>query len=76
MKARYTYHVEYYLDGEYEKPMSIDVIASSKIDAYRQAVYEIIPANDGRCPYGAWVSSVTYSNGNHKEFNAFCGKPY
>lgn len=76
MKARFTYHVEYLLNGSYEEARSVDVIASSKTEAYDKAVYEIIPEKEGRHPYGAWVASVTYANGNHKEFRTFCGNPY
>lgn len=76
MKARFTYHVEYLINGTYEEPRSIDVIASSKPDAYDKAVYEIIPEKEGRIPFSAWVASVTYANGNSKEFRTFCGNPY
>ena len=77
-KARHTYHIEYYLDGAYEQSTrSICVCASSKEEAWEKATYEIIPEKeDGKIPYGAWVSSVTYQNGNSKRFNTWCGKPY
>lgn len=66
---RFTYTVEYYLNGIYEDMKIIDVVASSKAEAYDKAVYETIPEKEGRIPYGAWVRSVTYKNGNHKVFN-------
>lgn len=50
----------------------IDVLASNKVEAYDKAVYEMLPEP----PYSAWVSSVTYNNGNYRRFNTFEGKPY
>lgn len=75
-KRTHTYHIEYYLNGAFEMPRSVCVVASSKAEAWDKAVYEIIPEKEGRHPYGAWVASVTYANGNHKEFRTFCGNPY
>lgn len=72
--ARQTYHVGFRMSGEW--PESIDVIASSKAEAYDVAVYEAIPKQYGELPYSAWVESVTYNNGNYKRFNTFEGKPY
>lgn len=54
----------------------VDVIAKSKAEAYDKAVYELIPAIEGELPYSAWVASVTYQNGNYREFNTFEGNPY
>ena len=54
----------------------IDVLAKNKEDAYDKAVYESIPNREGRLPYSAWVSSVTYNNGNYKKFNTHEGNPY
>ena len=70
----FTYHVVYRLIGEYFK--GVDVVASSKAVAYDKAVYETILKNEGELPYSAWVASVTYNNGNHKQFNTHEGKPY
>lgn len=72
--ARKTYHVGFRMIGE--EPKSIDVIASSKAEAYDVAVYDAIPKQYGELPYSAWVESVTYKNGNYKRFNTFEGKPY
>lgn len=76
MKKRFTYHVCYLLDGIYSEEKEIDVIASSKFEAYDLATYEKIPAKEGRIPYGSYVSSVTYANGNYKRFNNHIGDPY
>lgn len=73
MKA---YWVEYYLNGVHEEAKGLQVIAKNKVDAYDKATYEIIPEKEGRVPYSAWVSSVTYNNGNYKEFNTSSGNPY
>ena len=75
-KRTHTYHIEYYLNGAFEEQRSICVAASSKFEAWDKAVYEIIPEKDGRCPYSAWVASVTFQNGNYKTFNTSCGNPY
>lgn len=55
---------------------SIDVLAKNKAEAWEKAVYEEIPQKEGECPYSAWVSSVTYQNGNYRSFNNFEGNPY
>lgn len=52
------------------------VLAKNKIEAYEKAVFEEIPKIAGHVPYSVWVHSVTYNNGNYKEFNTFEGKPY
>lgn len=76
-KARHTYHIEYLMNSAVDMPKSVCVCASSKFEAWDKATYEIIPAKeDGHIPYGAWVASVTFQNGNYKTFNTFCGKPY
>ncbi len=70
------YTVEYKLwsEGEIKK---IYVSAKSKFEAYMKAYYEAIPAeNKGEVPYSAWVTAVTYQNGNYKEFNTFEGNPF
>ena len=71
MKA---YTVEYRIAGNEVK--SISFLAKNKFDAYDKAVYELIPQNEGETPYSAWVSSVTYQNGNCRYFNTFEGNPY
>lgn len=65
-----------YLEYQGSKESYICVLAPSKADAYDKAVYEEIPRLIGSQPYAAWVSSVTYNNGNYKEFNTFPGNPY
>ncbi len=72
MKA---YYIHYKL-SQYGEVHGIDILAKTKADAYDKAVYEAIPQKDGCSPYSAWVSSVTYSNGNCKRFNTFEGNPY
>lgn len=52
------------------------VLASSKEDAYEQATFCDIPHIEKAMPYSTWVYSVTYRNGNYKQFNTFEGKPY
>lgn len=69
----YTVGYRHYMH-EIEK--HIDVIASSKEEAYDRAVYEVIPETTGWYPYSAWVISVTYQNGNCKYFNTCDGLPY
>ena len=71
MKA---YTVEYRMVGNEVK--SISFLAKNKFDAYDKAVYELIPQKEGETPYSAWVSSVTYQNGNYRRFNTFEGNPY
>ena len=71
-----TYHI-CYLMSCYGSERELDVLANNKAEAYDKAVYEEIPrAEDGHYPYGAYVESVTYSNGNHKTFNTIIGNPY
>ena len=70
-----TYHVEYRL-YQFGEIKSIDVTAKSKAEAYRKALFEMIPELEQDNAYSAWVASVTYQNGNHREFNTFEGNPY
>lgn len=74
MARRSTYTVRFNLYGANRD--FVDVVASSKEEAYDKAVYEVIPKEFGEVPYSAWVDSVTYQNGNTKQFNTFEGKPY
>lgn len=74
MKRRSVYTVRYNLFGQ--KRQFVCVIAENKAQAYDIAVYEKIPEIEGEHPYSAWVSSVTYQNGNYREFNTFEGLPY
>lgn len=70
------YTVEYKMIRS-ELPRTIAVIASTKYDAWRKATYEDIPTKEGGAPYSAWVSAVTYQNGNYRHFNdTLEGKPY
>lgn len=72
MKAYYVKYKMYSAD----KAHGIQSPAENKIDAYEKAVYTLIPEKEGGIPYSAWVHSVTYNNGNYREFNTFEGKPY
>lgn len=76
MAGTHTYYIEYMLDGIYSEVKGIMVASTSKADAYDQAVYEAIPAKEGKHPWSAWVHSVTYQNGNYRTFNTFSGNPY
>lgn len=75
MKGTATYHVRY-RKYQYNLEEGVDVIASNKAEAYDRAVYEIIPDTEGVYPYSAWVSSVTYNNGNCHYFNTIEGYAY
>ncbi len=75
MKKNHAYYVRYKLYGCGEE-YGIDVLASSKEEAYDKAVYELIPKIDGESPYSAWVSSVTYNNGKCHHFNTCEGLAY
>ena len=70
-----TYFVEYKMYNA-DRIHGIQSPAENKIDAYEKAVYTLIPEKEGGIPYSAWVHSVTYNNGNYREFNTFEGKPY
>lgn len=78
MKA---YYVKYQLNGYWEKPQGVQVIANNKAEAYDKAVNEVIPQKhkdeeSKYYPYSAWVHSVTYNNGNVRYFNTCDGKAY
>lgn len=75
MKGSNAYWVKYRLH-EYAEEKGIDLLATSKADAYEKAVFEEIPKREGEIPYSAWVDSVTYQNGNQRFFNTNEGKPY
>lgn len=47
------------------------ILANNKADAYQKFM-----DSKGWTVYSAWVSSVTYQNGNCKWFNTFEGNPY
>ena len=72
MKAYYI-HYTMHQNGEVK---GIQAPAENKAEAYDKAVYELILKKEGSIPYSAWVSSVTYNNGNYKTFNTHEGKPY
>ena len=70
------YTVEYRMwsNGKVDR---VFVSAKNKFEAYMKAYYETIPnENEGELPYSAWVSAVTYQNGNYKTFNTHEGRPY
>ena len=71
MKHNHVYCV-HYKNHSADEVHLIDVLASSKAEAYDKAVYEKLP----EMPYSAWVSSVTYNNGNYRTFNTHEGNPY
>lgn len=69
------YYVKY-RKYQYSLEEGVSVIANNKAEAYDYATFEIIPDIEGICPYSAWVSSVTYQNGNCHYFNTSEGNPY
>ncbi len=73
--ARHAYCIRYKMHSA-DRVHLVDVVAGSKAEAYDIAVYEEIRKKEGSCPYSAWVSSVTYNNGNCRYFNTFEGNPY
>ena len=70
-----TYYVKYKMHDASDAK-GVCVAARNKADAHERAVYDEIPKIEGRCPYSAWVYSVTYNNGNYKKFNTCEGLPY
>lgn len=70
-----SYYIRYKMH-ETAEVKGLNVLAKTKKEAYDKAVYEEIPYYEGELPYCAWVSSVTYRNGNHTLFNTHEGKPY
>ena len=76
MKHNNMYTVHYKVNGSWEIAKSISVCASSKVDAYDKATYEIIPEIETHTPYSVWVADVTYQNGNCHCFNTCEGLPY
>lgn len=75
MTRRNVYTVGYQIRGDVSLDKRVDVIAGSKWDAYIEATYNKIPEVEGELPYCAWVKSVTYQNGNSRDFNTFPGNP-
>lgn len=71
-----TYNICYRMHKLSQGCRKVDVLAKNRFDAYEKAVYDVIPQIEGEAPYSAWVNSVTYNNGNHKEFDSYEGKPY
>lgn len=71
-KNNHAYTVRYHMYQHEKEVHMVCVPAASKEEAYDKAVYEVLP----EVPYSAWVSSVTYNNGNSRYFNTFEGKPY
>lgn len=69
------YYVKYKMYSA-DQVKGIQVGGKSKAEAWDRAVYEDIPTAEGEVPYSAWVSSVTYQNGNYRRFNTFEGNPY
>lgn len=69
------YYVKYKMHKVADEK-GICVPAKNKADAYEKAVYEEITKIEGSLPYSAWVASVTYNNGNYKQFNTCEGMPY
>ena len=68
-KVSHAYYVKYCMHP-WEDEKGIQVAAHNKDEAYDIAVNEAIPnANEGHYAYSAWVSSVTYQNGNYHRFN-------
>lgn len=69
------YYVRYNLYGQTKEGVCVG--AKNKYEAYDKAVFSVIPMVEGAHPFSAWVSSVTYNNGNYREFpRAFEGNPF
>lgn len=75
MTANKVYTVHYRMHQSGEAKM-VDVLAKNKAEAYDKAVYEAIVKEQGGLPYSAWVTSVTYQNGNYRRFNTCEGNAY
>ena len=75
MVVNKAYTISYY-ENSWSTENYICVLAHNKAEAYDKAVFEEIPKRIGHQPYSAWVSSVTYGNGNYKRFNTFSGNAY
>ena len=73
-KTMKAFYVKYRMSGSEVK--GVGLLAKSKADAYDKAVFDVIPKIEGELPYSAWVSSVTYQNGNVHYFNTCEGLPY
>ena len=69
------YNVQYMMNS-WDTAKNIIVLARNKEEAYDIAMYDMIPEKELYTPYAAWVSSVTYQNGNYKKFNTSAGNPY
>lgn len=69
----YTIHYRTWKWGEEKE---VFAIASTKAQAYDKAVFELIPKVEGELPYSAWVSGVTFQNGNYRTFNTCDGMAY
>lgn len=67
MRSNKAYTVAYRM-AMHQPERHIDVLASSKEDAWAKAFHEAIPEKEGETPYVAWLHSVTYQNGNCRYF--------
>ena len=76
MTGKHIYTVEYKMHSA-DKVRSIDVIATSKGDAWDTATWIAIPnRHNGEYAYSSWVASVKYKSGNTRRFNTFEGNPF
>jgi len=65
------YSVHYLEDGDFSPEQYEVVLAPNTADAYKKFM-----DNHNWTIYSAWVSNVTYQNGNVHYFNNFSGKAY
>lgn len=70
-----TYYIKYLLHGWFSEEKGISVVAKSKADAFDIAL-EMINIKEGRYPFGAYVHSVTFKNGDHRMFSNTYGDAY
>lgn len=75
MARRATYTV-CFRETQWGDEHHIDVVASSKVEAYDIATYELIPELTGSIPYSSWTDSVTYANGRVHYFCTSEGNAY
>lgn len=74
-KSNNAYTVKFLLDGWYHDEGTLCVLAHSKEDAYNKAI-KVIFNTFGKEPFGAYVYSVTYQNGNYRLFDNDYGNAY
>lgn len=75
MKTKHRYTVNYRM-SQFGEQKSITIYESSKELAYDQAMWLMIPGEEGTYAYSAWVADVTYKTGRTHTFNTSEGNAY